>query len=1297
MYSFRVVETFTAAPLNMVSGINDMELVEQGGQLMLYTATRGGGGIMAVEVGAAMTLADLRALASGTTLPAPAQVELLSLGGVPHLVVTGPNAGGVQTFGVGEPGTISTAQQLPGGLSGVISAQAVVEIGGTTYLYLARAGESTVHAFSVGPTGTLTAAGTRVLDRSSAGIDITSLSAVTVGGETYLVSLSLAADVIRTFPLGPGGAIGQPRALGTPQGLGVADPAAVSAVEIGGTSFLIMGSTGSSSISVIEVSSGGAMRVADHVIDTLDTRFAGVRALATVEAGDRVFVIAGGNDGGLALMTLMPDGRLLLAGDQLDLPGLALDSISAMTAHIVGDRIEVFVASEGAGITRLEIDLGPLAPIQTASPADAWLAGTTAGDLLVGQDGNETISGGDGADILADGPGRDTLSGGAGADIHVLCADDEIDVITDFQIGIDRIDLTAWGRIYALEALSITATATGARITYGSEILDILTPNGLPIRPESFRLTDFVGLWHVVPTTSLGNGIFGTVQADHLTGTAGTDVFVVSDGRDTLVGGAGFDILDLSFAFEAQQVNLTSSRANRGLTEGQTHLEIEGILGSRFSDQLIGNAAHNWLDGGGGNDRLVGAAGNDSLHGSLGNDFLYGGDGADLLDGGAGVDHAGYSSATTGVLADLAQPSANLGEAAGDRYVGIEALEGSDHADTLRGDAQDNQIFGGNGDDRLEGRDGNDAVFGGNGNDTLFGGAGADTLNGDSGINIASYADSAAALQIDLADPTRSTGDARGDRYRNLHGIEGSTFSDSLSGGTANDRFWGIAGNDRLCGLDGDDWLSGGEGNDSLFGGAGKDTLSGGIGADRVDGGLGHDVASYLEASVGVVVDLTQPAMNRGDARGDVLVGIEELEGSSHADTLLGDKLANRLSGGSGNDRIAGRAQGDSLAGGEGDDTLIGGAGNDVLDGGGGSDWASWADMTSGIVADLADWTRSTGWAAQDRVSGIENLIGTAFGDRLLGDSGSNQLVGWNGNDRLWGREGADWLDGGSGQDWLDGGSGADTLVGGDGHDSLWGSAGGDQLDGGSGNDVLDGGTGLGWLEGNWLDGGLGNDRLIGGAGADSLWGGPGDDRLAGGEGADAGYGGNGNDRLDDGAGDDRLDGGHGNDTLRSGIGSDRLDGGAGNDQLFGGDGTDMLYGGGGNDRLYGGPGRDSLSGGNGTDVLIGGEDNDRLEGGAGNDRLDGGAGDDALLGGPGADAFVFVGGNDTLLDFTNGQDRIWLEADLWGGTPPPVSRLLAGATLTDTGIILTLGFGATLDIRGIFDTRLLMDDFQFI
>jgi hypothetical protein len=58
---------------------------------MLYTATRGGGGLMALEVGAAMTLADQESLAPGVTLPAPARIEILSVDGpIQRLVVTGP-------------------------------------------------------------------------------------------------------------------------------------------------------------------------------------------------------------------------------------------------------------------------------------------------------------------------------------------------------------------------------------------------------------------------------------------------------------------------------------------------------------------------------------------------------------------------------------------------------------------------------------------------------------------------------------------------------------------------------------------------------------------------------------------------------------------------------------------------------------------------------------------------------------------------------------------------------------------------------------------------------------------------------------------------------------------------------------------------------------------------------------------------------------------------------------------------------------------------------------------------------
>lgn len=111
--------------------------------------------------------------------------------------------------------------------------------------------------------------------------------------------------------------------------------------------------------------------------------------------------------------------------------------------------------------------------------------------------------------------------------------------------------------------------------------------------------------------------------------------------------------------------------------------------------------------------------------------------------------------------------------------------------------------------------------------------------------------------------------------------------------------------------------------------------------------------------------------------------------------------------------------------------------------------------------------------------------------------------------------------------------------------------------------------------------------------------------------------------------------------------GNDYFVGEAGGDALYGYDGDDTLLGGAGNDFLYGGAGNDTLNGGAGNDTLVGHLGDDRLYGGAGNDRLAGGAGDDRLWGGGGSDGFVFWGanGNDTVVDFTDGEDLIDLSA----------------------------------------------------
>jgi Ca2+-binding RTX toxin-like protein len=251
--------------------------------------------------------------------------------------------------------------------------------------------------------------------------------------------------------------------------------------------------------------------------------------------------------------------------------------------------------------------------------------------------------------------------------------------------------------------------------------------------------------------------------------------------------------------------------------------------------------------------------------------------------------------------------------------------------------------------------------------------------------------------------------------------------------------------------------------------------------------------------------------------------------------------------------------------------------------------------------------------AARDTLTSIENLTGSAFGDRLTGDGLANRLVGLGGGDELRGNGGDDTLDGGSGADLLLGGDGADLLLGGAGNDRLYGDAGEDRLEGGDGRDLLFGGDAddvlIGGAGDDELTGGVGNDVLMGGAGADRLLGEAGFD-LASYADASAGVradllnaGTNTGDALGDRYSQiEGLVGSSFADVLLGNNGGNRLEGGAGNDQLFGLDGADTLLGGDGGDLLDGGARNDVLEGGAGDDTLVGGAGSDILRGGAGFD-----------------------------------------------------------------------------------------------
>jgi Ca2+-binding RTX toxin-like protein len=362
--------------------------------------------------------------------------------------------------------------------------------------------------------------------------------------------------------------------------------------------------------------------------------------------------------------------------------------------------------------------------------------------------------------------------------------------------------------------------------------------------------------------------------------------------------------------------------------------------------------------------------------------------------------------------------------------------------------------------------------------------------------------------------------------------IYGNAFDNVLNGQAGDDVIYGYAGQDKLAGGDGNDVLYGGDGTDRLAGGDGNDWFSPGrrnpaFVSDVVNGGSGSDTVSFSGDNIAVTVNLTSGTAIETGHNADTgrisaqLSSIENAVGGTQGDTLVGSSANNRLSGGGGSDALTGYDGDDVLLGGGGNDRLAGDFGADTLDGGAGTDVANYAKSIAGVEVNLATGFGYGGYAAGDRLSNIENVIGSNYNDILIGSSSANQISGGLGNDNLYGGAGNDLLDASKGDDAVFGGDGTDTLLGGDGNDGLFGEAGDDVVYAGNGNDYIEGGAGNDVLWGE-----AGNDNVLGGAGDDFFVLGAGDDNFTLGTGADLV-------RFDFGNGDDTLtDFGNGNDAV---------------------------------------------------------------------------------------------------------------------------------------------------------------------
>lgn len=483
--------------------------------------------------------------------------------------------------------------------------------------------------------------------------------------------------------------------------------------------------------------------------------------------------------------------------------------------------------------------------------------------------------------------------------------------------------------------------------------------------------------------------------------------------------------------------------------------------------------------------------------------------------------------------------------------------------------------------------------------------------------------------------------------------IVGTKAHDVIVAGSADNAIYGGGGNDTICGGAGDDTIYGGRGNDAIFGGEGDDTLHGERGSDDLDGGAGTDR---------VLGETGNDAVNGGPGEGD------------DADGGPGD---------------------DNVSGGPGDlDIVHGGVGNDRIDGGPGAhDIASYKGVGGAVSVNLGSGVVSG--AEQERLNGIEDVLGGSGNDALTGSSAPNRLDGGPGEDRLSAAGDGDQAFGGPGSDTCSGPFVEETSCG--------PSAGGDgtavelyrSITGASslivtGSSLADSVT-VSFSGGGFLVEGAAagvdvrldeptsqtcsrnpaaNSVFCGGSASSilaSLRGGS--DTFAVADSVPAGV-------------SATIDGGEGADTLRGGQGPDTLYGGDDRD-------PDTLEGGGGDDALFGvnifHPRRDSgaarMIGGPGDDLLVGGQP-------CNGDLFDGGPGDNdsasfARVRNSGTFVKATIGG--AVLDPDVGSckaGRIENSVEKIEGSPG--SDILIGDDAANT--LLGRGGNDRLDGRGGFD-----------
>ncbi|WVX51160.1 hypothetical protein ROLI_042610 [Roseobacter fucihabitans] len=614
---------------------------------------------------------------------------------------------------------------------------------------------------------------------------------------------------------------------------------------------------------------------------------------------------------------------------------------------------------------------------------DDSMDGGTGDDSLYGEDGNDTLLGGEGVDYLDGGTGDDSIDGGAADD--TLYGGEGNDTLVggegaDSLIGVAGVDSLVGGAgddsLYSGEGNDTVYGGTGADYIdagAGDDVIDGGTGNDT-IEGGTGNDTIEGGTGNDTINASDGTGqidggtgddvidvsnFHGDISGGHYSDT-GSDHIILRDGSSTseIELGYGVDTVEMYDSSLTGNIDYGFGDTTTGV--GNTYTLVNSTIGGAIRGEDAGGVSFDhtiylentdvmgWIDTGGGNDTVTLIDSNIGLGG------------VDELTTGAGDDSVSISGSTIteGVFLDDGDDVLTLGN---NVVVGGSGIEGGGGQDlfNITGTLDSNSIDGG---------------WGGTDVDTIdlsgLSGPVTVTYTGDEagtitdGVNTITFSDIERLILTGGSDVVNASADTTGVEIIATDGNGG----DTITGGSGNDTIYGSDEEDLIQGGAGDDLIYTGKDNDTVDGGEGSDTVylhhidqgtsnvltdSGTTGTDRLvlqDDGANdtYSIQGTFSSAQGFeIIDgsqvsgetlETKDAVADFDFSGITLIDIDEIDGTSGNDTIIGSAGDDRIEGEDGNDCLYGGDGNDTLYGDDGIDFLTGGAGNDLLYGGDDSD-----------------------------------------------------------------------------------------------------------------------------------------------------------------------------------------------------------------------------------------------------------------------------------------------------------------------------------------------------------------------